>query len=141
MMRPIACALAVALLVACERDVPPRSGRQGDLPAEPSRSPAPRAELLLEAGDSTFWVRGGPDGVRMRSSPVLLARVDGRYQEIYLADDDHSFYDAVFVGQRLWRRDLITGDSIVVMSDTLIDAAARRWSRRHPDAELLDPDE
>ena len=141
MMRPVSCALAVAVLLACDRDVPPRPDRRGDVSAEPSRAPAPRAELLLEAGDSTFWVRSGPDGIRLRGSPVLLARIDGRFHELYLADDDHSFYDAVFVGQRLWRRDLITGDSTLVMEDTLVDAAARRWARRHPDAELLEPDQ
>lgn len=140
MIRPASLALVAAFLLACDRDVPPRPDGRGDV-ADAPRRPAPRAELLLEAGDSTFWVRSGPEGIRLRGSPVLLARFDGRFQELYLADDDHSFYDAVFVGQRLWRRDLITGDSVVVLGDSLVDAAARRWARRHPGAELLAPDE
>ena len=140
MIRPASLALAAAMLLACDRDVPPRPDGRGDVPVEPRR-PAPRAELLLEAGDSTFWVRSGPDGIRLRGSPVLLARVDGRFQELYLADDDHSFYDAVFVGQRLWRRDLVGGDSTLLFEDTLVAGAQRRWAARHPDAEPLDEDD
>lgn len=137
-------ALLVASALACGRDDAPRPAARAPRVDEellPSRDPAPRAELLLEAGDSTYWVRSGPDGVRLRGSPILLARVDGRWQELYVVDDDHSFYDAVFVGQRLWRRDLVTGDSAVLVSDSLVHAAARRWARRHPDAEPLDPDD
>lgn len=139
MTRYASCALA-ALLLACGGDVPPRPDGRGEPPAT-TRTPAPRLELLLEAGDSTFWLRSGPDGVRLRGSPILLARIDGRYHELYVVDDDHSFYDAVFVGQRLWRRDLLTGDSTVLVSDSLIHAAATRWARRHPQAEPLAPDE
>jgi hypothetical protein len=140
MPRFASCALAAVLLVGCDRDAPPPSADRAEPPVS-SSEPAPRVELLLEAGDSTYWLRSGPDGVRLRGSPILLARLDGRYHELYVVDDDHSFYDAVFIGQRLWRRDLITGDSIALVSDSLIHAAARRWARRHPDAAPLAPDE
>ena len=53
MMRPASLALAAAFLLACDRDVPPRPDGRG-LPSAETRLPAPRAELLLEAGDSTF---------------------------------------------------------------------------------------
>lgn len=88
-------ALALALLVACTR-------HEGDK--------APKGEFLLAAGDSTYWVRNQGPGIKMRGSPLVLARLDGRFSELYVVDDDRSFEDALFVGQRLFQRDLITGD-------------------------------
>src|SRR5215211_4849688 len=80
--------------LACSRD---RSA-EGGMPA-----PAPpRVEFLLSAGDSTYWVRGTAGGLRMRGSPMLLAHYGGRFFEVYVADDDRSYYDALFVGQRLY---------------------------------------
>lgn len=143
-MRPRVRLLAALALVvsACRGDAGPRAPerrRQAD--ERPSSEPAPRAELLLEAGDSTYWVHSGPEGVRLRGSPILLARLGGRFQELYVVDDDHSFYDAVFVGQQLWRRDLVSGDSVALVGDTLVHQVARRWAHRHPDAEPLDPED
>ena len=63
----------------------------------------------MAAGDSTFWVSSDSTGMRVRGSPMLLARWDGRFYEVYVADDDRSYYDAVFVGQQVFRRDLLTG--------------------------------
>ncbi|NUQ20245.1 MAG: hypothetical protein HOQ09_04720 [Gemmatimonadaceae bacterium] len=126
-------ALVLALgLAAChpgERDRAP----QGPLP--------PEAEFLVAAGDSTFWVRTTADGIRLRGSSLMLARFGGDFYEVYTADDDRSFYDALFVGQRVYRRDLVSGDSVLVYRDSIVPAAEHRWARLHPDEAPLLPDE
>ena len=99
------------------------------------------SEFLLLAGDSTFWVRTGSQGVRVRGSPIQLARFGGRFHELYVTDDDRSFQDAVFVGQRVYRRDLITGDSLLLFEDTTIAGLAAWYARQHPDSRRLGPQE
>lgn len=107
-----------------------------------ARQPAPPPhEFLVAAGDSTFWVQKQPSGIHVRGSPILLVRLDGRFHELYVADDDRSYFDAIFVGQRMYRRDLISGDSLLIHEDSLIPALARAWARRNPGAEPLPPDE
>jgi hypothetical protein len=103
--------------------------------------PAPRAEFLVAAGDSTYWVRANAEGIRRRGSSMMLALFDGEFYEIYTTDDDRSFYDAVFVGQRVYRRDLLTGDSTLVYQDTLVDNVRRAWAAAHPGELPLAPDE
>lgn len=133
---PGALLLACALL-ACEGGA--RSAQ--DAGFEPSSEPAPASEFVISAGDSTFWVRSGEHGVSLRGSPLLLARADGRFYELYVTDDDRSYRDAVFVGQRLWRRDILTNDSAVVFADSSIAELARRWARENPMDLPLAPDE
>src|SRR3712207_8117652 len=99
----IKAALAVILSVAC---------------ACGPAAPPPTAEFLVAAGDSTYWVRTDTTGVRVRGSPILLARYGGQFYEVYVTDDDRSFADATFVGQRVYRRDLVTGDSALVLEDS-----------------------
>ena len=107
-----------------------------------TRQPAPPpAEFLVATSDSTFWVRTDSTGLHLRGSPLQIARVDGRYYEIYVADDDRSFADGVFVGQRVYRRDLLSGDSTVIYRDTVVGPIAAAWERRHPNAPRLAPDE
>jgi hypothetical protein len=77
----------------------------------------------------------------MRGSPMVLARLDSRFLELYVVDDDRSFENALFVGQRLYQRDLVSGDSTEVFRDTLIPSLAEKYSRQHPDARRLGPDE
>ena len=101
--------------------------------------PAPVSDFILSAGDSTFWITTGPQGIRVRGSPLVLAHYDGRFYEVYVADEDHSFYDAVFTTQRIYRRDLLTGDSAAVFRDTVIVAAARRYAAAHPRERPLPP--
>lgn len=101
----------------------------------------PSAEFVIAAGDSVFWVRSDAEGVRVRGAPMRLAKVEGRFVELYVTDEDLSFYDAVFVSQRLYKRDLITGDSLLLAADTVIPAVARAFARAHPDERLLEPDE
>lgn len=103
--------------------------------------PPPAAEFLLAAGDSTYWVRTEAAGARMRGAPITLARYGGRFYEVYVGDDDRSFYDAVFLGQRIFRRDLLTGDSAEVLGDPGIAVAARRYAASHPDELPLADDE
>ena len=79
--------------------------------------------------------------MRVRGTPMVLARLDGRFRELYVVDDDHSFENALFVGQRLYQRDVLTNDSSVVFQDSLIPALAQRYERANPDARPLDPDE
>src|ERR1043165_4034189 len=105
------------------------------------RRPAPAAEFLVSAEDSTFWVTSGDSGVQVRGSPILLARYGGRFYEVYAADDDYSFENALFVGQRLYRRDILSGDSVLVYADTAVPALALRYARAHPDERRLGPDE
>lgn len=109
--------------------------------AEQPRVAPPTAEFLIAAGDSTYWVRSADGGLRLRGSPILLANFGGRFYEVYVTDDDRSYEDAVFVGQRVWRRDLVRGDSVLVFEDTLIPRLSRRWAAEHPDARLLEPAE
>lgn len=103
----------------------------------PVRPPA--AEFLVAAGDSTYWVRPAASRMRLRSSPILLARLDSRFHEVYVTEDVRAYDDATFIGQRVWRRDLVRGDSVLVFEDTLAPAAARRWLAANPDARILPP--
>lgn len=111
----------VALLgaLACERVDPPPS--------------APPAEFLVAAGDSVFWIRSDADGIRVRGAPMLLTLVGGRLAELYVADEDLSFYDAIYVGQRLFKRDLVNGDSLQLFADTLMRALARNYAAANPE--------
>ena len=126
-MRLTPLALAATLLAGCATGGPPVA--------------PPPAEFLVATADSTFWVRTDAAGLHLRGSPLQLARVDGRYYELYVTDDDRSSADGIFVGQRVYRRDLVSGDSTVVYRDTVIGAIAAAWERRHPGAVRLAPDE
>jgi len=105
--------------LACERVEPP--------------PPAPPAEFLVAAGDSVFWIRSEADGIRVRGAPMLLAMVGGRLSELYVTDEDLSFYDAIYVGQRLYKRDLVNGDSVQLFADTLMRALARGYAAANPE--------
>ena len=97
--------------------------------------------FLVVAGDSTFWVSTDSSPPAVRRSPIFLARVDGRLQEIYLADDDRSYYDAVIVGHRVYRRDIVRGDSTVIFEDSTIASVAAAYASAHPDERPLHPGE
>lgn len=106
----------------------------------PSWTP-PKASLIVSAGDSTYWVTTSGRKTTVRSAPFLLARVDGRFYEIYIADQDRSYFDAVIVGQRVYQRDLITGDSTLLLDDDLTRDVALRYAKEHPGEEPLGLDE
>ena len=102
---------------------------------------APRAEFLLSSGDSTYWIENPGTGIKLRGSPMVIAKVENRFVELYVVDEDRSYENALFVGQRLFQRDLITGDSIEIFRDTLVPRLAEAYERRNPEARRLEPDE
>lgn len=110
-------------------------------PATSDEPAPPAAEFVLAAGDSSFWVTSAGGSVRVRGAPIDLARVDGRLYELYVTDDDRSYGDAVLVGQRVYRRDLETDDSLLVYQDTIVPRVARLYGRLHPYDTPLAPDE
>jgi hypothetical protein len=101
----------------------------------------PDAEFLLAAGDSSYWVRSDGSTISMRGSPLVLARLDGHFLELYVVDQDQSFENAQFIGQRLFERDLLRGDSTEIFRDTLTTILADRYARQHPDERRLGDDE
>ena len=126
----VALAASLALLIA------PVSCRQDKRAGMP-----PAASFLLVAGDSTFWIQSDGGRVRVRRSPLLLTMLDGRFHELYLADDDRSYFDAIIVSQRIYRRDLMTGDSVLVLADSTLAAIARDYAAAHPNEPQLAPDD
>src|SRR6266550_9453772 len=122
--------LTAALLVACK----------GSRSSTAQTSP-PRAEFLVSGGDSTYWVASGPTGIRVRGSPILLARFGGHFHEVFVADDDRSYPNAFLVGERLYRRDIMTGDSALVFADSLVPRLAAAYARAHPHERPLGPNE
>src|ERR1041384_2164356 len=121
MRRPFLAVLVLACAVAC-------SGRN-------AAAPPPRAEFLLSSQDSTFWVATTAGAVHVRGVPITLARYGGRFYELYTADDDFSYDDALLLGERLYRRDIVSGDSIVLFADTAVARLAASYGRAHPDEE------
>src|SRR5205823_335508 len=103
--------------------------------------PPPRAEFLVATQDSTFWISSNGKRMRARGAPRTLARYDGRFVELFLADDDRSFPDALLVGLRVYRRDLASGDSTVIFADTVVPRMAREYAVAHPTARPLEPEE
>ena len=101
----------------------------------------PVADFVLAAGDSSYWVTSAGGSVSLRGAPLELARVDGRFYEVYVTDDDRSYEDAVLVGQRIYRRDLITGDSLLVYEDTVVPRLAALYARTHPEDVPLQPND
>ena len=63
---------------------------------------------------------------------MRLARLDGQFYELYVADDDHSYTDAAISGQTLYRRDLRDGDSTAVFDDTTMTGIAGWYARQNP---------
>ena len=120
--------VALLIVVGC--------GRERHVGAVP-----PAAEFLVATADSTFWVRADSDGVKLRAAPLILARVGDRFVELYVADEDRSFDNAVFVGQRVYTRDLERGDSNAVYRDLTVLPMAMEWSRTHPSDPPLAPDD
>src|ERR1700694_6220932 len=71
--------------------------------------PPPTAEFLVSAGDQTYWVRSDNSGLRIRGSPLILARTGGRSYEIFVTEIDRSFPKALLRGARVFRRALDGG--------------------------------
>jgi len=101
----------------------------------------PTAEFLVSAGDQTYWVRSDNTGLRIRGSPLILARTGGRYYEVYVVEIDRSFPKALFSGERVFRRELASGDSSMIYDDTTIVQMAAQYRQKHPQAPVLGPDD
>jgi hypothetical protein len=107
----------------------------------PTAAPALPHDILLTTADSSYWISSGPAGLRIRGAPILISRVEGRLTQLYSTDVDRSYFDAMFVGQRIYRRDLVRGDSTELFADTVVAALERDFRRRNPAERMLDPDE
>jgi hypothetical protein len=101
----------------------------------------PAAEFLLAAGDSSIWVRSQNGRIKVRGAPLQLARLDGRFHEIYVADDDRSHFEALIVGQRVFRRDLLTGDSVAIFEDTTAVSLEQWYRGEYPNDRRVMSDE
>jgi hypothetical protein len=120
-------ALALLVVAGCTNRQPP--------------TPPPPADFLVTAGDSAFWVSTSDGRFRIRRAPLTLAQVGGRFYELYVVDDDRSYFDALLVGQRIFRRDLVSGDSVQVFEDGQVSRIARHYAAEHPSERRLDEDE
>jgi hypothetical protein len=101
----------------------------------------PDAEFVLAAGDSAVWVAADSQAPRMRRAPLWLVRVDQQWLELYVTDDDRSHRNAVFVGQRLWARDIVAGDSTLLAADTTPLELERRYAAGTPWDPRLRPED
>lgn len=101
----------------------------------------PSAEFIVATPDSTYWVRSGGDGIHVRAVPMTVTQYDHRFREVYVADVDRSFNDAVFAGERVYVRDLVSGDSTLVYDDSFVVNLAAHHARVHPEAARLGPDD
>jgi hypothetical protein len=102
-------------------------------------APIPRTEFLVATPDSAFWVKTDAQGIRVRAVPMTLARYGGRFHEVYVANVNRSYNDAVFTGERLFVRDLVTSDSTMVYEDTAVARLSARYAKANPDAIPLGP--
>jgi hypothetical protein len=106
-----------------------------------TKDATPHTEFLLGSADSTFWIASTDGQMHVRGAPLTLARVGEHFYELYTADDDYSYDDALLLGQRLYRRDIATGDSTLIYADTSVARIAATYARTHPDEQPLGPDD
>lgn len=101
----------------------------------------PAAEFLVSASDATYWVQSGTRGFHIRRSPIILARTAGKFYELYVEEIDRSYAGALFTGERIYRRDIATGDSVVIFEDTAVLRRSFAYHRQHPEVPALEPNE
>ncbi|MEO7996071.1 MAG: hypothetical protein ABI852_01435, partial [Gemmatimonadaceae bacterium] len=77
----------------------------------------------------------------MRSAPILLTYTDGHFYEVFISDDVHDFQQASFANARIFQRDIMSADSVLLFEDGTVSREARAWMKSHPDATPLDPDD
>jgi hypothetical protein len=100
----------------------------------------PSAEFLVSSSDATYWVQSNTRGFRIRRSPLILARTAGKFYEIYVEEVDRSYADAMFTGERVYKRDLTTGDSAMIFEDTAVVHRSALFHRAHPEVPAIDPE-
>jgi len=103
--------------------------------------PPPLAEFLVSAGDQTYWVQSDHLGLKIRGSPLILARTGGLYYEVYIGEVDRSYPRALFAAERLFRREISSGDSAVIFEDSAVLALASEYQQRNPRQPLLGPND
>lgn len=116
----------------------------GGVACRDGNAPSPRppsAEFLFAAGDSTWWVKSGGDGVRVRSAPILLTFTEGKFYEIFVSEDGAEFEDASLASARVYSRDVLRDDSLPIFDDPSARREIARWKRAHPNAQRLDPED
>jgi hypothetical protein len=101
----------------------------------------PAAEFLVADGSSTYWVRSGPKGINSRTSPLILTSADSRFYEVYVEEVTRSYEDAIFTGEPIYRRDLLTGRKKILYEDSKVASWEKMYLTGNPRARLLDPDE
>ncbi|MCC6244294.1 MAG: hypothetical protein IT353_15745 [Gemmatimonadaceae bacterium] len=105
----------------------------------PASDAPPTAEFLLAAGDSTYWVQSSAQGIRTRSAPILLTRVDSQFIEVFIAEDGIDYDEAGFAAARVYARTITGTDSVLLFDEGTVMREAADWKRRHPNAEAIDP--
>jgi hypothetical protein len=110
--------------------------------ADRTATPAvlPVAEFLVAAGDSTYWVRSSPEGLRVRSAPLLLTRTGDRFFELRIVEDIRDYMDAEFVRERLYGHALGRTDSVLLYADESVADAMRFWLSERPGEEPINPE-
>lgn len=101
----------------------------------------PPAEFLVSATDATYWVQSGTRGFHIRRSPLILARTAGNFYELYVEEVDRSYAEALFTGERVYRRDLSTGDSTLIFEDTAVVQRSAEFHHAHPNVPAIDPED
>ncbi|MDO8502652.1 MAG: hypothetical protein Q7S20_12495 [Gemmatimonadaceae bacterium] len=101
----------------------------------------PAAEFLVADAASTYWVRSGPRGISARNSPLILTSAGDRFYEVYVDEVTRSYEDAVFTGEPIYSRELLSGRKRLLYEDARVGAWEKAYLTRNPDARLLDPDE
>ncbi len=99
----------------------------------------PTAEFLVAAGDSTYWVRSAPEGLRVRSAPLLLTRSDGAFHELRIVEEAIDYFDAEFVREQLFGYALGQRDSVLLYADDAVGTSMAAWLAAHPGEAPLDP--
>lgn len=101
----------------------------------------PAAEFLVADGSATYWVQSGPSGITARVSPLILTTANDRFYQVYVGESARSYSDAVFITEPVFRRDLVTGDSTLLLDDSVVGKWEREYLAVSPEARLLDPDD
>jgi hypothetical protein len=101
----------------------------------------PSAEFLVADAGSTYWVRSGPHGVTARTSPLILTSADNRFYEVYVDEVTRSYDDAIFTGEPIYSRDLLTGRKKLLWEESKVAAWEKAYLTRNPAAHLLDPED
>lgn len=86
-------------------------------------------------------MQSGPRGISSRTSPLILTSADNKFYEIYIDEVTRSYEDALFIGEPIYRRDLLSGKQKLLWEETRVSAWEKAYLSGHPDARLLGEDE